>query len=181
MLKGLILGIVLGVLLVAAGVYFYFATGHAPVAVADPAMPFEKKLAHLALASHLAKQPKKEPAVAADEIHLLAGARIYRENCAVCHGLPGKAKTAVAEGMYPGPPQLFYGMGVTDDPVWETYWKVKNGIRMTGMPGFEPRLTETELWQVSQLVANADKISPAVDTLLKSEPPPLPAELPARH
>jgi mono/diheme cytochrome c family protein len=53
-------------------------------------------------------------------------------------------------------------MGVTDDEPWETYWKVANGIRMTGMPGFKDRLSETQMWQVSVLVKNADKISPAV-------------------
>ena len=53
---------------------------------------------------------------------------------------------------------LLQGMGVTDDPPGESYWKVKNGIRMTGMPAFSPGLTETELWQVSLLVANADKL-----------------------
>jgi len=33
---------------------------------------------------------------------------------------------------------------------------------MTGMPGFKDRLTETQIWQVAQLVKNADKITPAV-------------------
>jgi mono/diheme cytochrome c family protein len=64
--------------------------------------------------------------------------------------------------MAPKPPQLFKGMGVTDDEPWETYWKVENGIRMTGMPGFKGRLTEPEIWQVTQLVKNADKIMPTV-------------------
>jgi mono/diheme cytochrome c family protein len=64
--------------------------------------------------------------------------------------------------MYPVPPQLFHGTGVTDDDAWESYWKVENGIRMTGMPGFKGQLTETQIWQVSVLVKNADKISDAV-------------------
>src|SRR2546421_6687709 len=50
---------------------------------------------------------------------------------------------AVAQGMYPEPPQLFHGTGVTDDDAWESYWKVENGIRMSGMPGFKGPLTET--------------------------------------
>jgi hypothetical protein len=39
---------------------------------------------------------------------------------------------------------------------------VENGIRMTGMPGFKGALTETQIWQVSVLVKNADKISDPV-------------------
>jgi hypothetical protein len=51
---------------------------------------------------------------------------------------------------------------VTDDERGETYWKVANGIRLTGMPSFKNSLSETEMWQVSVLLANADKISDAV-------------------
>jgi mono/diheme cytochrome c family protein len=60
--------------------------------------------------------------------------------------------------MFPSPPQLFHGNGVTDDPVGETYWKVANGIRLTGMPAFRGSLTDEQLWQVSQLLANANKL-----------------------
>jgi mono/diheme cytochrome c family protein len=42
--------------------------------------------------------------------------------------------------------------------VGETFWKVQNGIRLTGMPGFKGSLSEKEMWQVSQLVALADKL-----------------------
>jgi mono/diheme cytochrome c family protein len=64
--------------------------------------------------------------------------------------------------MYPAPPQLFQGTGVTDDDAWESYWKVENGIRLSGMPGFKERLTEAQVWQVAVLVKNADKITDAV-------------------
>jgi mono/diheme cytochrome c family protein len=175
MFKALLVGIFLGVLLVAAGVWFYFTTGRAPVATTDPPMPFEKKLAHAALDSHLEKQAHPEPGVPAGEQSYLAGAQVYRQNCSVCHGLPGMAETFISQGMYPKPPQLFDGTGVTDDPAWETEWKAANGIRMTGMPGFKGRLTEAQLWQVSVLLANADKISPAVKAALTATPAPAPA------
>jgi thiosulfate dehydrogenase len=169
MLKGLVAGILLGVALVAAGVFFYFSTGRAPVAVTDPPMPFEKKFARMALGAYLDKQKPAESPVPADETNLLAGATVYKQQCAVCHGLPDQPKTPVAEGMYPPPPQLFHGIGVTDDSAWESYWKAKNGIRMTGMPGFKSRLTETQLWQVSQLLKNADKIPASVKASLAGE------------
>jgi thiosulfate dehydrogenase len=166
MLRTLLVGIVIGIVLVFVGVYFYFATGTAPVAVTDTAMPFEAKLAHRALHARVAKQPPKESPVPADEKNLLAGADVYKQNCAVCHGLPAEPETAIAHGMFPKPPELFHGTGVTDDPAWETHWKAENGIRMTGMPGFKGKLTDTELWQVSQLLANADKIPPPVKAAL---------------
>jgi thiosulfate dehydrogenase len=166
MLKGLLVGIVLGVLLVIVGAYFYFATGRAPVATKAPDMPLEHKFAHMALDAYLDKLPHPNPPVPQDEATFIAGAKVYMDHCAVCHGLPGEPKGAIADGMYPSPPQLFKGVGVTDDEPWETYWKVNGGIRMTGMPGFAERLSETQMWEVSVLVKNADKISPAVKALL---------------
>jgi mono/diheme cytochrome c family protein len=173
MFRALIVGILLGVLLAGAGVYFYFSTGRAPVAVTDSPMPFERKFAQMGLNAYLAKLPHPEPQVPADEANLLAGAHVYKRSCAVCHGLPGEPKTMIAEGMEPGPPQLFHGTGVTDDEAWESYWKVENGIRMTGMPGFKGKLSEAQIWQATVLVKNADKISPAVksELLLKDDSP----------
>jgi thiosulfate dehydrogenase len=162
MLKGLVVGILLGMLLIATGVYLYFSTGRAPVATSAPPMPLERKLAKLGLHAYLDKLPHPQPQVAADEANLIAGAKIYKEQCAVCHGLPGEPKSAVSAGMFPKPPELFHGTGVTDDEAWETYWKVENGIRMTGMPGFKDRLSESQIWQVTVLVKNADKITEAV-------------------
>ena len=162
MLKGLMLGILLGVLLIAAGIYFYFSSGRAPVATAASPMPFEKTLAKMGLNAYLNRLPHPEPPVPVDEANLLAGARVYREQCAVCHGLPGGTRTAIASGMFPKPPELFKGMGVTDDDPWESYWKVENGIRMSGMPAFKDHLTETQIWQVTVLVKNAAKIPAAV-------------------
>jgi len=166
MLKGLLVGIVLGVLGVAAGVYAYFASGRAPVAVTAPDMPLEHHMAHVALDAYLAKLPHPNPQVPADEKNMLAGAEVYKHNCAVCHGLPGKDQTAIGSGMYPKPPQLFHGVGVTDDEAWETYWKVEGGIRMSGMPGFKGALNETQIWQVTILAKNGDKITPAVRAAL---------------
>jgi mono/diheme cytochrome c family protein len=79
--------------------------------------------------------------------------------------------------MFPKPPELFQGTGVTDDPAWETYWKAKNGIRLTGMPAFRDTLNDTQIWQVSVLLANADKISPAVKAALATAPAVQPSAL----
>jgi len=175
MIRGLLLGILAGVIGVAASAYWYFSSGRAPVAVTAPEMPFERRLAKMGLAAYLNGLPHPAPLVRADDRNLLAGAKVYKEHCAVCHGLPDAAKTAIAEGMYPKPPQLFKGVGVTDDEAWESYWKVAGGIRMTGMPGFKEHLSETQMWQVAVLLKNADKISPAVKAELTGGAPEAPA------
>jgi mono/diheme cytochrome c family protein len=167
-LKSFIVGIVIGVLVVPLMVYAYFAWGFAPVATSASAMPFEKTLASKALNARIKKEMPKTVPIAADEANYLAGVQTYRQNCAVCHGLPMEAPTAISKGMFPKPPQLFRGKGVTDDEPGETYWKVTNGIRLSGMPGFSPSLSSTQMWQVSLLLANADKLPEAAKVALAS-------------
>ena len=153
------------VLLVIAG-FLYFQMGYAPVATASSPMPFEKMLAHLGLRARIAKDAPDKAPIDADDAAFEAGARIYRQQCAVCHGLPEQPLSAIAKGMYPDVPQLFVHK-VTDDPAGETYWKVANGIRLTGMPAFKGSLSETELWQVSLMLAHADKLPAQATELLK--------------
>jgi len=157
-----IIGLVIGLILVPLAVYFYFSSGTAPIATSATPMPFEKTFARMAQHAHLEKEMPKSVPINADEAAYTAGAQIYKENCAVCHGLPGQAQTAIAKGMFPDPPKLMEGTGVTDDPAGETYWKVAGGIRMTGMPGFDKTLSATQMWQVSLLLANADKLPQSV-------------------
>jgi len=157
-----IVGFVLGLVAVPLGLYWYFANGNAPVATAAAPMPFEKMLARKALQAAIEREMPKNVPIQGDEANFTAGAQVYRDNCAVCHGLPSQPRTAVAMGMFPVPPALLEGKGVTDDPAGETYWKVANGIRMTGMPGFKQSLSDTEMWQVSVLLAQADKLPVSV-------------------
>jgi thiosulfate dehydrogenase len=165
--RAFVAGLFLGVLLLVFGVYFYFTSGRAPAAVEDNPLPFEKKIAHAALNAHLEREMPTSVPIPADEATFMAGAQVYVERCGICHGLPNEEQGPMAKGMFPKPPHLFRGKGVTDDSPGETYWKVVNGIRLTGMPEFKHSLNETQMWQVSVLLANADKISDAVKQQLK--------------
>jgi mono/diheme cytochrome c family protein len=153
-----IVGLILGVILVPFAAYLYFASGSAPVATTDSDMPFEHFLAHKALSARIAKDAPKNVPMQPTETNYLAGAELYKQHCAVCHGLPLTPKMAAAAGMYPRPPLLLEGKGVTDDDPGESYWKIFNGIRLSGMPGFSKSLSETQMWQLALLVANADKL-----------------------
>ena len=159
-------GLLLGLILVPFAVYLYFTGGSAPVATTDSDVPFENFFAHKALNARIKKDMPKNVPIQANEANELAGAELYNQHCAVCHGLPLAPKTAIATGMYPRPPQLFQGKGVTDDEPGETYWKIFNGIRLTGMPGFSKSLSETQMWQIALLLANADRLSPSAKAAL---------------
>jgi mono/diheme cytochrome c family protein len=81
--------------------------------------------------------------------------------------------------MFPDAPPLWEKhpnsnvVGVSDDEPGESYWKIANGIRLTGMPSYKEILTETQIWQVSLLLAHADKpLPPAAVQILRGEPSP---------
>jgi mono/diheme cytochrome c family protein len=125
----------------------------------------EATIVHTPLARRIDKEMPTAPTHAATLVDLVAGAAIYNKECAFCHGLPQHSST-VGKHMYPGVPQLWQPhrngsvVGVSDDPIGETYWKVKNGIRLTGMPAYATILSEEQMWQVSGLLAVADKPLP---------------------
>jgi mono/diheme cytochrome c family protein len=168
-----IFGLIIGLLIPAAIGYCYFRYGYAPVATSSAPMPFEKTMARMALKARMSKEAPKNAPIQPTEENLTSGAKVYTENCAFCHGFLGQPATKAAKGMFPLPPQLMTkDEMVTDDPVGVTFWKVKNGIRMTGMPGFGEMLSDNEIWQVSEMLGHADKLPPSAMVTLQQQPSP---------
>jgi thiosulfate dehydrogenase len=167
-----LIGLLIGLLVVPACIWVYLKAGSPPVATSDQAFPFEEAIVRLPLHARIDREMIKNPPVEASPTNLEIGAHIYRQQCAACHGLYTH-RASFAKGMYPEAPQLWephdHGVvGVSDDPPGETYWKVANGIRLSGMPAFKNILNQTQMWQVSQLLANADKpLPPDVLTTLQ--------------
>jgi thiosulfate dehydrogenase len=169
-MKKILAGIVIGICLPFVAGYLYVISGRMPVATKGPPLPFEKFLARKAQHAAIDPEAGKPSPLPADEPNLLAGARVYQVQCAVCHGRLGQPESTIAQGMFPSPPQLLPPKkGVTDDEVGETYWKVKNGIRLTGMPGYGDSLSDSEMWQVSLLLLHADKLPDSVQKLLRKQ------------
>ena len=166
-----LLGLLIGILLVPVAVMLYFHYGNPPVAVADAAFPMEAQIVHVPLHARIDREAPKSVPIEPSATNMEAGAQVYREQCAACHGLYG-GPSSFGKNMYPDAPQLWepHGngvVGVSDDPAGETYWKIDNGIRLSGMPSFRHVLNQTQEWQVAVLLANADKPIPgnALDLL----------------
>jgi thiosulfate dehydrogenase len=164
-MKGFLLGLILGLCILPLAVLVYFRVGHPPVAAADRPFPLEKGLVQVPLQARIDKEMPKASPIEASATNLETGAHLYRQQCASCHGLYGRPSSFAAH-MYPDAPQLWAPhqdgvVGVSDDPPGETYWKVANGIRLSGMPAFDKVLNPTQMWQVSLLLANADKPLPS--------------------
>ncbi len=127
----------------------WFRWGHPPVAVADGPLPFQRSITHVALNARIDREMVKTPPIQDSEGNLVAGAQIYRDQCSGCHGFTA-SRLRLAAHMFPDAPQLWEkhgtsgAVGVSDDPSGETFWKVANGIRLTGMPAFKDILSETQ-------------------------------------
>ena len=184
-MKTFLIGLLIGLAVIPVAATLYLKFGDVPVAVTDQPFPFEKQIVHIPLHARVERQMPKSAPIEPSGTNLEAGAHIYRQECAACHGLYG-LPSDIGPHMYPHAPQLWqpHGnkgvVGVSDDPPGETYWKVENGIRLTGMPAFSKILNQTQMWQVSLLLANADKPLPAgLLTLMKTPldlDPPSPPE-----
>lgn len=158
-----LLGFAAGCLIVPLVLYIYIAYGRPPVSVSDAPFPAEKQIVSIPLHNRIDREMRDSPIQPNPEV-LVAGATIYREDCAFCHGMPGQ-KSKYGKVMYPSAPQLWEPhragiVGVSDDPVGETFWRVKNGIRLTGMPAYQKLLSEEQMWQVSLLLSVANKPLP---------------------
>lgn len=70
----------------------------------------------------------------------------------------------IAKGLYPKPPQLATD-GVEDDPEGVSFWRIKHGIRLTGMPSFGYSLSDREIWTLALFLKNMDKLPSAVQTV----------------
>ena len=153
-----LLSFLAGLLLLPLAVYLYLAFGHPPVATSDKPFPLEAKIVGIPLQARIAREmPAASPIPASDE-NLNAGASLYKDKCEFCHGTADQP-SAVGRSTFPRAPQLWIKR--TNGSVGATYWKIKNGIRLTAMPAYGSSLTETQLWQVSLLLSLADKPLPA--------------------
>ena len=94
-----------------------------------------------------------------DERLIRQGAACYGDYCLQCHGGPGAAPEAIGLAMQPLPGPL------VDAPQhWrarELYWITRHGLKMTGMPAWQHRLSEDELWAVVSFVQRLPGYTPA--------------------
>ena len=74
-----------------------------------------------------------------------AGAGLYGEMCATCHGGPGLEKTELAQGLYPQAPDLARGSALT--PV-QQFWIIKHGVKMTAMPAWGRTHPDPLIWDM---------------------------------
>ncbi len=169
MIRGIIVGLAVALVVAVLGVYLLLESGLIRAnADANPAS-LELWAANTSLGATLRREAPKGPnPVTLTDAHLQDGLALYARNCAICHGTAAGDASAspVARGEYPRPPQLATD-GVEDDPEGVTYWKVKHGIRLTGMPSWAGSLNDQQIWTLALFLKHMDKLPPAAQAAWK--------------
>lgn len=161
-LSGFVLGILVTLAVLVLGAYITITQGLIPANADSSAPRIERWAANTSLHAVFRKLPQRQNPLPANDQTLLAGIKLYAQNCAYCHGDASGKATATADGMYIRAPQLGEH-GVEDDPDQVTFWKIAHGYRWTGMPAFGRTLSETQMWQLTAFLKNMDRLPPAAE------------------
>jgi mono/diheme cytochrome c family protein len=160
MFKGVVLGVALTLAVALIGAYSVLRSGLIPANADATPGRLENWIAQTSLEATLRRDaPKGENPVALTDINLDLGVPLFSRHCAGCHGSAKGAATAspLAKGLYPRPPQLATD-GVEGDPEGYTFWKIKHGIRLTGMPSFGHTLSDQQIWTLVLFLNHMDKL-----------------------
>jgi mono/diheme cytochrome c family protein len=103
----------------------------------------------------------------ADPKRIATGAGQYVEMCAGCHLAPGMKRTEISRGLYPRAPALHRHK----HPAAESFWIVKHGIKMTGMPAWGVTHSDELLWDIVAFLQKLPELTPEqYQALVKSVP-----------
>lgn len=151
--------IVLGVLAGAGAAWVYFGVFN--VAADEPHWRVTYWLMETARERSIAVRARGvEAPPALDDPQLLAmGAEHYAEMCTDCHLAPGMKDTEMRAGLYPRPPNLAeHG---AHRPADETFWIIKHGVKMSGMPAWGVTHDDHSIWGMVALVRKLPELSAA--------------------
>lgn len=102
------------------------------------------------------------------------GFKLFRAHCVQCHGAPGIAPQPFALGLRPAPASL-----IATAQEWaaaDIYWIIRHGIKMTGMPAWQYRMRDEEMWDVVAFLKALPGLSPADYDTWSRQHAPVPAQ-----
>ncbi|CAM3979590.1 Cytochrome C [Bordetella tumbae] len=143
--------------LLAAGLLVYI--GWYDVSATRPHTKLVHRLLDIGLARSVAVRAEqiREPDLNG-EARIQNGFELFRTHCVQCHGAPGVAPAPYALGLNPVPASLV--ASARERPATEIFWIIREGIKMTGMPAWKYRLTDTQMWDVVAFMRILPALSP---------------------
>ena len=174
-MRGFFAGFAAALIVIVLVVLGAVKTGNVPARADGPLVPGERWAAKTALSATIAREAPQPPyPYTQTDADIESGAKLYVQNCAVCHGTANSTPNAIARGLGIRAPQ-FNKNDVMDDAEGMTYWKIEHGIRFTGMPSFSPALDEKSIWQLTYFLKRTPDHLPSAAKNAWEHPETVPA------
>lgn len=114
------------------------------------------------------RAPQIQDPLANSDDTLIAGGKLYLNDCVGCHGAPGQPPSDFGATFYPPAPQ-FPSAGTPFSEA-QIFWVAKNGIRMTGMYPQSASYSDSELWSLAAFIRRSGNLPTAVLTAIQVPP-----------
>jgi mono/diheme cytochrome c family protein len=166
-MKKFILGFLITIVLVPAGLAGYLRLGLADVRGDVHAPAWQSALMHFAVrASVRRRAPRTQNPPSHTDADLIAGGKLYLDGCAGCHG--GLASRPLTRPLFTPPPR--FALVGTPYSESESFWIIKHGIRRTGMSAYGD-YTDRQIWALAEFAKGMKDLPPSVRTALEPKNP----------
>jgi mono/diheme cytochrome c family protein len=179
-MRNFFLGLAVGVLVVPVTLLTAAWLGLIPVNADAKAPGWEIAWAHMALDAAAARYaPHMVNPVPPTEENLMAGEKLFVNDCSGCHGTP---VTATANEAKPDlyPPPLQFALHHPTKPDYQLFWIAEHGVRYSGMfvmkgayfkdaSGRDP--ADERIWTAVMFLTHLDKLPAAVEAEWKKSGP----------
>jgi mono/diheme cytochrome c family protein len=168
-LKQFVIGFVSGAVVLTLGVLGYLTLGMADVRADSPGSAWATQWMFSSVHASIRRtvpRDLKSPLPVSDEA-LIAGGKLYLNDCVGCHGAPGKPASDFGATFYPPAPQL--ARDRTQYSEAQVYWIAKHGIRRTGMSAQGSSYSDEHLWQLATFISHITSLPPSVRDALEEK------------
>jgi mono/diheme cytochrome c family protein len=165
-MRGFLLGIIFTLIVLVAGGWWCVKQGYIDFAADQKPSIVEDKVAMVAVDASTDRRAgdAKNP-LDATETNITAGAHLYLDHCAGCHGLPSNPDSQFARSFNPPVPEFFKDAPDMSDS--QNFYIIQHGVRWTGMPAWNKTLSEAQIWELATFLGNTQKLPPSAQKVLE--------------
>jgi cytochrome c553 len=104
----------------------------------------------------------------ASQAEIIAGGKLYVNDCAGCHGAPGETGSEFGATFYPPVPQLaLHGTSYSEKQI---FWIAKHGVRRSGMASQSDSYSDEKLLLLAAFISRIKALPPDVVLSIKQKP-----------
>ena len=111
----------------------------------------------------------------ASDAEIIAGGKLYLDDCVGCHGEPGKPRSEFGATFYPPAPQL--ALDGTSYSEKQIFWIAKHGIRRTGMSAQSGSYSDEKLRLLAAFISRIKTLPPSAVAALRQKAAPQTEEI----